>query len=93
MKARARDGAGELRGPSADAGLTTNCATGPCSHSRLALSAGADPWAWITRCRRTIRDYERLTGHHETMIYTGQLINTMRFRLARRRDDLSLTPP
>ena len=22
-------------------------------------------FAWITRCRRTVRDYERLPGHHE----------------------------
>jgi hypothetical protein len=25
--------------------------------------------AWITRHRRTVRDYERLTAHHETIVY------------------------
>jgi transposase len=25
--------------------------------------------AWITRCRRAVRDYERLTAHHETVVY------------------------
>jgi transposase len=25
--------------------------------------------AWITRYRRTVRDYERLPGNHETMIH------------------------
>jgi transposase len=39
--------------------------------------------AWITRCRRTVRDYERLTGHHETIVYWAMII-TMSRRLARR---------
>ena len=38
--------------------------------------------AWITRCRRTVRDYERLTGHHETIVYWAMII-TMSRRLAR----------
>jgi transposase len=38
--------------------------------------------AWITRCRRTVRDYERLTGHHETIVYWSMII-TMSRRLAR----------
>jgi hypothetical protein len=25
--------------------------------------------AWITRCRRTVRDYDRLPGHHEAIMY------------------------
>jgi transposase len=25
--------------------------------------------AWITRYRRTVRDYERLPAHHETMVH------------------------
>ena len=37
--------------------------------------------AWITRCRRTIRDYERLTAHHETVVYSAMI--TMSRRLAR----------
>jgi transposase len=37
--------------------------------------------AWITRCRRTVRDYERLTEHHETIIYWAMII-TMSRRLA-----------
>ena len=38
--------------------------------------------AWITRHRRTIRDYERLPAHHETMIYWA-MIAIMTKRLAR----------
>ena len=40
--------------------------------------------AWITRCRRTVRDYERLTAHHEAMVYWAMAI-TMTRRLARQR--------
>ena len=39
--------------------------------------------AWITRCRRTVRDYERLPEHHETIVYWAMTI-TMTRRLARR---------
>ena len=39
--------------------------------------------AWITRCRRTARDYERLPAHHETIVYWAMTI-TMTRRLARR---------
>ena len=39
--------------------------------------------AWITRCRRTVRDYERLPEHHETIVYWAMII-TMSRRLARR---------
>jgi transposase len=39
--------------------------------------------AWITRHRRTARDYERLTAHHETMIYWA-MIDVMARRLAQR---------
>jgi transposase len=42
--------------------------------------------AWITRSRRTVRDYERKTGHHETMVHWAMIIIMSR-RLARR------TPP
>jgi putative transposase len=38
--------------------------------------------AWITRCRRTVRDYERLPAHHQTMVYWAMTI-TMTRRLAR----------
>jgi transposase len=38
--------------------------------------------AWITRSRRTVRDYERLPEHHETMIYWAMII-VMSRRLAR----------
>jgi len=40
--------------------------------------------AWITRCRRTVRDYERLPSHHETMVYWTMII-LMGRRLARHR--------
>jgi transposase len=39
--------------------------------------------AWITCCRRTARDYERLAEHHETIVYWAMII-TMSRRLARR---------
>jgi putative transposase len=39
--------------------------------------------AWITRHRRTVRDYERLPAHHETYIYWS-MITVMTRRLARR---------
>ena len=29
--------------------------------------------SWITRHRRTVRDYERLPGHHETYIYWAMI--------------------
>ena len=38
--------------------------------------------SWITRHRRTVRDYERLPAHHETYIYWSMII-TMSRRLAR----------
>ena len=41
--------------------------------------------AWITRHRRTVRDYERLPAHHETYVYWAMIIIMTR-RLAR-------TPP
>jgi transposase len=38
--------------------------------------------SWITRHRRTVRDYERLPAHHETCIYWAMIIIMTR-RLAR----------
>ena len=47
----------------------------------------------ITRCRRTVRDYERLPAHHETIVYWAMII-TMTRRLARRsRPGLALVLP
>jgi putative transposase len=37
---------------------------------------------WITRCRRTVRDYERQPAHHETYVYWAMII-VMTRRLAR----------
>ncbi len=34
--------------------------------------------AWITRCRRAVRDYERLPGHHETIVYWAVTITMIR---------------
>lgn len=39
-------------------------------------------FAWITRSRRTVRDYERLADHHEAMIWWSMTI-VMSRRLAR----------
>ena len=38
--------------------------------------------SWITSCRRTVRDYERLPAHHETYVYWA-MITVMTRRLAR----------
>ena len=38
--------------------------------------------SWITRHRRTVRDYERLAAHHETYVYWAMIIIMIR-RLAR----------
>ena len=38
--------------------------------------------AWITRHRRTVRDYERLPGHHQTYVHWAMII-VMTRRLAR----------
>ena len=38
--------------------------------------------SWITRHRRTVRDYERLAAHHETYLYWAMIIIMTR-RLAR----------
>ena len=38
--------------------------------------------SWITRSRRTVRDYERLPAHHETMVHWAMII-VMTRRLAR----------
>ena len=49
--------------------------------------------ARITRCRRTVRDYERLPAHHESIVYWAMII-TMTRRLARRsRPGLALVLP
>jgi len=39
-------------------------------------------FAWITRSRRMVRDYERLPAHHETIVYWSMII-VMSRRLAR----------
>jgi hypothetical protein len=48
----------------------------------LAPRRAADPTSWITRHRRTVRDYERLPAHHETYVYWAMIIIMTR-RLAR----------
>ena len=32
--------------------------------------------AWITRHRRTVRDYERLAAHHEACVYWAMIVMT-----------------
>jgi transposase len=46
--------------------------------------------AWITRHRRTIRDYERLPAHHETDVYWAMVIVMIR-RLARKPEPTGIT--
>ena len=48
-------------------------------------------FAWITRSRRTVRDYERLPAHHETMVYWAMTIIMTR-RLARYNQSHQLHP-
>lgn len=48
-------------------------------------------FSWITRYRRTVRDYERLPQHHETMIYWS-MSTIMGRQLARRRQPPATTP-
>jgi transposase len=47
--------------------------------------------AWITRSRRTVRDYERLPAHHETMVHWAMII-VMARRLARHNQSHQLHP-
>ena len=47
--------------------------------------------AWITRHRRTVRDYERLPAHHETYIYWAMIVMTR--RLARKAETASTSAP
>jgi transposase len=48
-------------------------------------------FAWITRSRRTVRDYERLPEHHETVVYWSMIIIMSR-RLARHNQSHQLHP-
>ena len=48
-------------------------------------------FAWITRSRRTVRDYERLPAHHETVVYWSMII-VMSRRLARHTQSHPLHP-
>jgi len=48
-------------------------------------------FSWITRSRRTVRDYERLPEHHETMVYWSMIIIMSR-RLARHNQSHQLHP-
>jgi transposase len=48
-------------------------------------------FAWITRSRRTVRDYERLPAHHETIVYWSMIIIMSR-RLARHNQPHQLHP-
>jgi transposase len=47
--------------------------------------------SWITRSRRTVRDYERLPEHHETVVYWSMIIIMSR-RLARYNQSHQLHP-
>jgi transposase len=48
--------------------------------------------SWITRHRRTVRDYERLPAHHETYIYWAMII-VMTRRIARKLGPASTPAP
>jgi transposase len=49
-------------------------------------------FAWITRSRRTVRDYERLEDHHAAMVYWSMIIIMTR-RLARQTHGTKHAPP
>jgi putative transposase len=48
-------------------------------------------FSWINRCRRTVRDYERLPQHHAAMVQWAMII-VMARRLARHQAAERLTP-
>jgi transposase len=48
-------------------------------------------FSWINRCRRTVRDYERLPAHHAAMVYWAMII-VMGRRLARHQASGRATP-
>jgi transposase len=50
----------------------------------------ARTFAWINRCRRTVRDYERLPAHHAAMVQWSMVIIMSR-RLARHQRRLQRT--
>jgi len=54
----------------------------PRRPAHLSSPAPAGGLTKITRCRRTVRDYECLAEHHETIVDRA-MINTMSRRLAR----------
>ncbi len=49
-------------------------------------------FSWINRCRRTVRDYERLPAHHAAMVQWSMVIIMTR-RLARQRRNRHQLPP
>jgi putative transposase len=49
-------------------------------------------FAWINRCRRTVRDYERLPAHHAAMVQWSMVIIMTR-RLARHHRTARRQPP
>jgi len=49
-------------------------------------------FAWINRCRRTVRDYERLPAHHAAMVQWSMVIIMTR-RLARHQRTTHRQPP
>ena len=49
-------------------------------------------FAWINRCRRTVRDYERLPEHHAAMVQWA-MVTIMTRRLARYQAKACRTPP
>ncbi len=48
-------------------------------------------FSWINRCRRTVRDYERLPAHHAAMVYWAMII-IMGRRLARHQATAPVNP-
>ena len=48
-------------------------------------------FSWINRCRRTVRDYERLPAHHAATVYWSMII-IMGRRLARQQATTPVTP-
>jgi transposase len=66
----------------ADSGYAGKLITWAKTWLKLTLQIVERTFAWITRSRRTVRDYERLSEHHETMIYWSMII-VMSRRLAK----------
>lgn len=75
--------------------LTVEVVERTTAHTFVGLrrrGVGERTLAWITRSRRTVRDYERLSERHAAMVHWSLIVITPR-RLARHRQATGHGPP